>query len=279
MHPLVTAAELAAELADDALVLLDVRWRLGGPPAYPDYLTGHLPGAVFVDLDADLAGPPGVGGRHPLPDAEHLQRSLRGWGVRQGSPIVVYDDGTSSAARAWWVLRWAGCADVRLLDGGYRAWQAAQLPLTDRVPQPASGDVVVRRGTVPVLDAGGAAAIVGTGVLLDARIGPRYRGESEPVDAVGGHIPGAVNAPVGATIDGDGRYRPADQLRRHFAAVGVDGSRPVGAYCGSGVTAAAQVLALALIGIEAALYPGSWSDWITDDRRPVATGDQRGGGS
>ncbi len=272
MHPLVTADALAAELADDPPVLLDVRWRLTGPPAHDDYLTAHLPGAVFVDLDADLAGPPGPAGRHPIPEPRRLQESLRRWGVGADTPVVAYDDGGFGAARAWWLLGWAGCEQVRVLDGGYAAWLAAGLPVTDAVPHPATGDVVVCPGGRPVLDADSAARLVHDGVLLDARSGARYLGEVEPVDAVAGHIPGAVSAPATAVLDSSGRWRPVGELRAYFADLGVTGSRPVGAYCGSGVTAAGHVLALALTGVEAALYPGSWSQWITDDRRPVATG-------
>ncbi len=272
MQPLITAGELAAALDDRLPVLLDVRWRLGGPPARVDYLAAHLPGAVFVDLDAELSGPAGPLGRHPLPEPAALQVAMRRWGVCRSSPVVAYDDGTGSAGRAWWVLRWAGCAGVRVLDGGYQAWQAAGYPLAREVPIPTPGDVVVRPGSLPVLDAAGAAKLAASGVLLDARAAARYRGETEPVDAVAGHIPGAVSAPLADLLDSDGRLRAPAQLRKRLASLGVDGRRPVGAYCGSGVTAAAQVLALEVAGIEAALYPGSWSEWITDPARPVAIG-------
>ncbi len=273
MHPLVSAEDLAAELKKRPPVLLDVRWRLAGPPGYDDYLAGHLPGAVFVDLDTDLAGPPGPGGRHPLPDPARLEAALRRWGVGQGGRVVVYDEAdATSAARAWWVLRWAGLADVRVLDGGYRGWLRSGGPVTLAVPQPTAGDVVVRPGSLPAVDAYGAARMAREGVLLDARAGPRYRGEVEPVDPVAGHIPGAVNAPAAGNVHDDGRFLPAERLRERFAALGVEAAGQVGAYCGSGVVAAQQVLALALIGVPAALYPGSWSEWVADERRPVATG-------
>jgi thiosulfate/3-mercaptopyruvate sulfurtransferase len=275
MYPLVTANDLATELSGaDAPVLLDVRWRLGGPPAYADYLTGHLPGAVFADLDADLAAPAGEGGRHPLPEPGQLQRALRRWGVREGGRVVAYDGADmAAAARAWWVLRWAGIEDVRVLDGGYRAWLRAGQAPSDDIPGPFPGDAVVRPGALPVLDAAGAAMLAREGVLLDARAAPRYRGDIEPVDPVAGHIPGAVNVPAAKNLGEDGRFLPVDQLRDRFAAVGADGSRPVGAYCGSGVVAAQELLALALVGVPAALYPGSWSEWITDRIRPVARGE------
>lgn len=273
---LVTVPALAADLAGpDAPTLLDVRWRLAGPPSRDDYLAAHLPGAVFLDLDADLCGPPGRGGRHPLPDPMALQRALRAAGVRADHPVVVYDGGDGlAAARAWWTLRWAGHRPVRVLDGGYPAWATAGQPVTAEVPLPVAGDVTVRPGGMPVLDADDAAALPETGgVLLDVRAAPRFRGEHEPVDPVAGHIPGAVNLPTTEHVDEDGRWRPGTVLRERFAAVGVVPGVPVGAYCGSGVTAAHTVLALHLAGRpDAALYVGSWSDWITDPRRPVATG-------
>jgi thiosulfate/3-mercaptopyruvate sulfurtransferase len=270
---LVTPLDLAGWLAGDRPpTVLDVRWRLGGPPAHRDYTLGHLPGAVFVDLDRDLAGPPGGRGRHPLPDPADLGRALRRWGVRAGRPVVVYDDAdATSAARAWWVLRWAGVPDVRVLDGGLRAWRAAGLPLSTEVPDPPPGDHEVRPGGMPVLDAAGAARLARDGVLLDARAAARYRGEVEPVDPVAGHIPGAVSAPTADNVDGDGRFLPPSLLRERFAALGA-GSGPVGVYCGSGVTAAHEVLALALAGVPAALYVGSWSEWVADPSRPVARG-------
>ncbi|HEX5598046.1 MAG TPA: sulfurtransferase [Micromonosporaceae bacterium] len=277
---LVTVAALAAELASaDPPTLLDTRWRLSGPPGRDDYAAGHLPGAVFLDLDAELSGPPGPGGRHPLPDPAGLQRALRRAGVRNDHPVVIYDDGDGPpAARAWWTLRWAGHRAVRVLDGGYPAWRAAGQPVTTEVPVPVPGDMTVRPGGLPVLDAEAAAALVAAGgVLLDVRAAPRYRGEVEPVDPVAGHIPGAVNVPTTEHVDATGRLRSADALRARFAQVGVEPGVRVGAYCGSGVTAAHTVLALHVAGrTDAALYVGSWSDWITDPTRPVAIG--AGGG-
>ena len=265
------------------LVVLDVRWRLGGPPPAELYASGHLPGAVAVELDRDLAAPVGDGkrGRHPLPEPGALQEALRRWGINEDSSVVAYDDADgSSAARAWWVLRWAGLRDVRVLDGGMAAWTAAGLPLTAEVPSPEPGDVLVRPGAMPVLDAESTAGLVaGGGTLLDARIEPRYRGEVEPVDPVAGHIPGARSAPAGGNVDTSGRFLTAERLRERFAGLGVDPGRGVGAYCGSGVTAAQEVLALHLAGIPAALYAGSWSEWVTDRTRPVETGPDRSASS
>lgn len=215
-------AELLAAPAEERPVVLDVRWRLLGPPGVESYREGHVPGAVFVDVDTELAGTPGTAGRHPLPDPEDLQRVLRAAGVRTGAPVVAYDDADSSvAARAWWLLRWAGHEQVAVLDGGFAAWQAAGMPVTAEVPQPAEGDVTVRPGGMPVLDADEAAACAREGVLLDARAHERYTGEYEPVDPRGGHIPGARNAPFAAHVDAEGRWLSPESLRRHFADLGV----------------------------------------------------------
>lgn len=263
-------------------VLLDVRWRLGGPPGREDYDRGHLPGAVFVDLDTELAGEPGPGGRHPLPEPEALQAVLRAAGVSDSDRVVAYDGGDGSvAARAWWLLRWAGHADVAVLDGGYAAWMEEGRPLTTDVPAPAPGDITVRPGAMPVLDAVAAAGLASTGVLLDARAPERYRGDVEPVDPRAGHVPGARNAPFAGHLGADRRWRPAGELADRFAGLGVRAGEPVGAYCGSGVTASSVVLALEASGLTtadapAALYAGSWSHWCTDPARPAATGDQPG---
>ncbi|WP_030489384.1 sulfurtransferase [Micromonospora chokoriensis] len=275
-EPLVEVDRLVAELDHaDPPALLDVRWRLIGPPGRDDYLAGHLPGAVFVDLDTALCGAPGVDGRHPLPDPAALQAALRAAGVRAGHPVVVYDGGDGmAAARAWWTLRWAGHRSVRVLHGGYPAWVAADGPVSTDPPAPPPGDVVVRPGDLPVLDAAQAAALAAAddAVLLDVRAAPRYRGEVEPIDPVAGHVPGAANLPAGEYVGPDGRFLAADVLSERFAAAGVAGGRAVGAYCGSGVTAAQAVLALHLAGrTDAALYVGSWSNWVADPARPVAS--------
>jgi len=277
-------ATLAAALSGhaDPPTVLDVRWRLripGTPPGsdgLSEYRAGHVPGAAFVDLDDELCGPPGDGGRHPLPEPAALQAALRRAGVRDGHPVVVYDGGDGqAAARAWWTLRWAGHPDVRVLDGGYPAWVAAGHQTTTEIPRPAAGDVTVRPGGMPVLGAGEAAALPGAGVLIDVRVAPRFRGETEPVDPVAGRIPGAVNLPTGGHAGPDGRFRTAAELRAAFAGAGVADGVRVGAYCGSGVSAAHTILALHLAGRpDAALYVGSWSHWITDPSRPVATGPQ-----
>jgi thiosulfate/3-mercaptopyruvate sulfurtransferase len=267
---LVSVAELQAELAGPKPpVLLDVRWVVGDPLGRAHYEAGHLPGAVFVDLDAELAAPPGAGGRHPLPQIADLQAAARRWGVRSDRPVVVYDDnGGLSAARAWWLLRWGGFDDVRLLDGALGAWRAAHLPLATEPPAPAAGDVELSPGHLPVIDADEAAAF--DGVLLDARVGERFRGEVEPIDPVAGHIPGAVSASTADNLDPTtGGFRSSHELRGRFDRLAPHG--PVAVYCGSGVQAAHEVLALGLVGVDAALYPGSWSGWLAEGR-PVATG-------
>lgn len=273
--PLVTPATLAALLGTAAEpVLLDVRWSLDGPPGIEEYRRGHLPGARFVDLDRELAGPPGPG-RHPLPGAEAFGVAMRAAGVSAERGVVVYDARTSvAAARAWWVLRYFGHRDVRVLDGGFAAWVAEGRPVSTDEPSPGEGDFAPSPGRLPMLDAAAAAALARTGVLLDARAAERFRGEVEPVDPVAGHIPGARSAPTSDNLDASGRFRDPERLRERFVALGARPGVAVGAYCGSGVTAAHEVLALTLAGVEnPSLYVGSWSDWITDRSRPTATGD------
>jgi thiosulfate/3-mercaptopyruvate sulfurtransferase len=263
---------MSALISVDALpVFLDVRWKLGAPPGRSEYLAGHIPGAAFVDLDTELAGPPGPGGRHPMPSTETFEDAMRRAGVSVGRAVVVYDAGDSmAAARAWWLLRYFGHPDVQVLDGGFRAWTAVGRPVaTGPSGPPAPGDFVADPGHMPLLDASGATSLVRAGgVLLDARSAERYRGETEPVDAKAGHIPGAVSAPTTLNVHPDGTFADPASLAARFAAFE---GRSVGVYCGSGVTAAHEVLALEMAGIPAALYVGSWSNWITDPTRPIAT--------
>lgn len=270
--PLISAEELRHRLADGSEpVLLDVRWKLGGPPGHDEYLRGHIPGAVYVDLDSDLAGPPGEGGRHPLPGPEQFNAAMQRAGVGLEDPVVVYDDWSGhAAARAWWLLRHYGHHDVRLLDGGLAAWVAYGGDVEVGEAAPVSpGDFHGRPGSMPVVEAD---ELDRMAVVVDARAPERYRGESEPVDPVAGHIPGAVNVPTSRNLDNHGHFRDPHELRDVYAAVGVLPGADVAAYCGSGVTAAHDVLALWVAGIDAALYPGSWSEWITDPSRPVETG-------
>lgn len=275
--PLISPEDLARLLeSEGAPVLLDVRWSLASGPALDDYRRGHVPGARFVDLDRELAAPPGPG-RHPLPEPSLFGAAMRGHGVTSSGSVVVYDArAATAAARLWWLLRYFGHPDVRVLDGGFAAWAAAGLPVSvEEPPPPPGGDFVPDPGHMPLVDAGGAAVLADSGVLLDARAAERFRGDVEPVDPVAGHIPGARSAPTEANVDAGGRFRAAAHLRERFVSLGVEPDSSVGVYCGSGVTAAHEVLAMVVAGLPApALYAGSWSEWITRAERPVARGDR-----
>ncbi len=275
MTILITADELADELTSTSPpVVLDVRWRLDRPDGRSDYLAGHIPGAVFVDLDQELAehGAP-TDGRHPLPSIENLQRAARGWGLHGGDQVVVYDDLNSlSAARAWWLLTAAGASGVRILDGSLGAWTRSGRPLDRAVVVPPAGDITLAYGHLPTIDIDGAAAFPSHGTLLDARGGDRYRGETEPVDPRAGHIPGALSAPTAENVDKHGRFLAPEALRARFHALGVPDSGDLAVYCGSGVTASHEIAALTIAGFPAALYPGSWSQWSNHPERKVAVG-------
>jgi thiosulfate/3-mercaptopyruvate sulfurtransferase len=278
--PLVSVTELERLLAaaDDRRrpALLDVRWELAAGAQRDLYERGHIPGAAFVDLDAELSSPPGRRGRHPLPEPAEFERAMRAAGVSAAGPVVVYDEATAAAAaRAWWLLRYFSHPAVAVLDGGLAAWRRAGLPLETGPQRPRPrGDFAPRAGGMPVLDAAGAQAVARDGVLLDARAPERFRGEVEPIDPVPGHIPGARNRPTTLNVSEAGEFGDPAQLREAFSQLGARDGVEVGAYCGSGVTAAHEVLALDLAGVRSALYPGSWSEWITDPARPVATGDE-----
>ena len=257
---LVTAEALAAELVGAAPPLvLAVR---AGPvePASP-----RIAGAVDAFLASDFASEGGgLRGSRPLPDIMALQHAARRWGLRAGQPVVLYDhDRALLAARGWWTLRWAGVARVRVLDGGFAAWQRAGLPVAHAVPQPAPGDVTLSTGHMPVLDEDAAALLAREGLLLDTRV---------RVNHIAGHIPGAVSAPAADVLREDGHFADDAILRHLFAALGADRIRPLGTTCGAGVSAAHGALALAAIGIEAALHVGSWSAWSADPARPVIVG-------
>ena len=269
--PLIDVEALAALVAEGGVTVLDVRYRVGGPPGAAEHARGHVPGASYVDLDSALAGAPGARGRHPLPDPGDFEKVMRVAGVRQDHPVVVYDDWAGrAAARCWWLLRWAGHSDVRVLDGGWSAWVAAGQPVSDRPADPVRGDLVVRPGGMPVLARADVLGHAEREVLIDARNPERFRGDVEPLDPVAGHIPGALNVATGDNLTDQGRFRPVEELRQVYAAAA---GREVAAYCGSGVTATHDILAMSLAGIDAALYPGSWSEWVADSSRPVATGD------
>lgn len=276
MSPLISAAELLADLASDAPPLvLDVRWTLGAADPRGEHEAAHIPGSLYVDLATELAGPGAPdAGRHPLPDADAFAARATGWGVGPETAVVVYDDaGGMSAARLWWLLGWIGHDAVRVLDGGLGAWRGAGGPVEsgpDDVPVPSATALVARPGSRPTVTA---AAILGgeVGLLVDARAGERYRGEVEPIDPVAGHIPGAVSVPTAGNLAVDGTFLEPEVLRSRFTSAGVVAGEPVVAYCGSGITAAHELLALAVAGLDAdaSLYAPSWSGWVADPARPV----------
>lgn len=280
---LVTATELhdalaAGRFADGGPVrVLDVRWRLDRPDGRPEYLAGHIPGAQYVDLDHDLAahGEP-TDGRHPLPPVEALQDAARRWGIDDGDTVVVYDDLKNlSSARAWWLLRHAGVADVRLLDGSLRAWTDAGFDLASGdAAAPAPGSVTLAYGALPVLSLEDVSGFADSELLLDARAAERYRGDVEPIDPRAGHVPGAVSAPTTENVGPDGRFADPEALRARFVALGALSGVEVGVYCGSGVTAAHEAVALTLAGFTPRVFPGSWSQWSNHPELPVATGSE-----
>ena len=273
---LITAAELADLIdAGDPVTILDVRWRLDEPDGHPAYLQGHIPGAVYVSLENELSDHTITGrGRHPLPSGRSVEASARRWGVRQGVPTVVYDDwNRAGSARAWWVLTAAGLADVRILDGGLSAWRSAGDSLATGPVAPPPGNATALHddlyaGALPTLTAQqvGDADVT----LLDARAPERFRGDVEPVDRVAGHIPGAKNLPSGDVLAGDGTFLAEGALAQLLSEHGIEHDGRLGAYCGSGVTASITLAALATMGYQAALFPGSWSEWSSDPARAVA---------
>ena len=279
---LLDVTTLHARLGEPGLVILDCRFALDDPTyGARSYAEAHIPGAQFADLERDLSGPvvKGVTGRHPLPEAAQLLERLRAWGISQDSDIVLYDDGPGAfAARAWWLLAWLGKREgVYLLDGGLKAWKAGGLALDNSTPAVSPGHFSGQADACLLRDAAQLQQDLHSPALtlLDARALPRFRGEVEPLDPVAGHIPGALCAVFTDNLDSDGRFLPATQLRQRFDAL--RGEKPVEslvAYCGSGVTACHNLFALCLAGYPLApLYAGSWSEWITDPARPVATGD------
>ncbi|MET3903702.1 sulfurtransferase [Paenarthrobacter sp. 4246] len=277
MSTLMSPPELRNRLdSGERTVLLDVRWVLGRTDGHSEYLAGHLPGAVFVDLPTELADHAQPGhGRHPLPSTQRFQGAARQWGINDGDTVVAYDNsGGMAAARVWWMLRNAGLESVYLLDGGLAAWRAGGHPVETGEVRPVVGSVSLGEGGLPAIDEAQAAQWHQGGVLLDARAGERYRGETEPIDPRAGHIPGAVSAPTTENLAADGTFLPAQELRRRFEALGVDGSSPVAVYCGSGVTASHEIVALHIAGYDAALYPGSFSQWSNNPDNPVAVGSE-----
>jgi thiosulfate/3-mercaptopyruvate sulfurtransferase len=278
--PLVSVAWLAEHLDDPGVVVADVRWYLQGPRGADAYAAGHLPGAAFVDLDAELASPPGPDrpGRHPLPSAAQISALLARLGAGQDTVVVGYDDaGGGIAARLWWLLRFFGHGGGRVLDGGIQAWRASGLPLETAVrARGAAPPLALAPRPGMVVDKVQVAALARRpdAVVLDARAAERFEGRSEPVDARPGHVPGARSAPFGENLVAPGgTFRAPEELTRRYGALGVSSGKTVVAYCGSGVTACHDLLALALAGRDdALLYEGSWSDWARDPSLPAALG-------
>lgn len=280
MSALISPEKLVRDLP--GFTVLDVRWQLGRTDGRAQHEAGHVPGAAYVDLDTELADSPGRLGRHPLPDPARFAEAMRRCGVRRDRPVVVYDDvAGTAAARAWWLLRHHGHPDVRLLDGGWSWWRRVGGAVETGSVTPAYGDFEPAPGRLPVVTADGAARLAADGLLIDARAPERFRGETEPVDPVAGHVPGAVNVPTARNLVAEGeragRFRSPEQLAvEYHLALGTE--TEVGVYCGSGITAAHDVLALELLGVTAALYAGSWSEWVTDPTRPVENGGTGGSG-
>lgn len=273
--PVVSVDWLNENLDDPSLRVADVRWFLSGPPGVDRYRDGHLPGAVFLDADAELSSPGQGPGRHPVPSAAKLASVLGAAGIGDDHVVVAYDDaGGSIAARLWWLYRHYGrdgrCA---VLDGGIDAWTAAGLPLTTDAPAHPAATWTPGAQRDDIIDTEQITRLLGSdALLLDARAGERYRGETEPIDPRAGHIPGARSAPWTENLGPDGRFLPADALRERYAALGAAERAPI-AYCGSSLTATHDLLALELAGIPGGrLYEGSWSHWSSDPDRPAATG-------
>ncbi|WP_457207071.1 sulfurtransferase [Nocardioides sp. P5_C9_2] len=270
--PLISADELRD--AHPGVIVLDVRYRLGGPPGLAEHAAGHVPGAAYVDLETELSDPPSDPvddrGRHPLPTSERLIDAMQRAGVDLGSSVVVYDDWQGrAAARAWWLLRHHGHRDVRVLDGGWTAWVAAGGEVETGAVAPERGDFHGSPGSMPVVSADDLAAVP---VVVDARAEERFRGDVEPVDPVAGRVPGAVSVDTGRNLDNHGHFRAVSELRALYDGVGATAGTEVAAYCGSGVTATHDILALELVGIRAALFASSWSGWVADPDRPVERG-------
>jgi thiosulfate/3-mercaptopyruvate sulfurtransferase len=277
---LMDSSELRLHLSDENWAVLDCRFSLDDTErGFRDYLDAHIPGAVYAHLDRDLSGKrlPGKTGRHPLPDADSMAATFSAWGIDANTQVVVYDDAAGTmAARVWWLLNWLGHCNVAILDGGWRGWSQSALPVKlgpefrasrHFEPREVSGahvtaDDIQERRANPAY------------ALLDARSAPRFLGEVEPIDPVAGHIPGAISAPCEENVTAEGRFLPREILRRRFEKL-LKSVPPenVICYCGSGVTAAHNIFAIAYAGLGTVrLYAGSWSEWITDSTRPVATG-------
>ena len=273
MTTIISATSLFHCLQDDSLRIFDCRFSLADDTAgFTQYQRGHIPRAQYANLNLDLSAPviQGVTGRHPLPTKDQLAATFSRWGIDAHSKVVVYDDASGAfAARLWWLLRFAGHGDVAVLDGGVRAWIDAGYAITTQLPIVTESDFQIQPQLTRTVDADQAQH---SGLLLDARDEARFRGNQEPIDPLAGHIPGAVCATFTGNLNAQSQLKSAAELRQRFSDLGVTDS-PVTCYCGSGVTATHNILALVHAGYaEPALYAGSWSEWITDPARPIARG-------
>ncbi|WP_448216313.1 sulfurtransferase [Endozoicomonas sp. 2B-B] len=278
MSPFIEPETLAALLTVPGVVVLDARFSLADPKLGQTlYLQGYIPGSRYIDLEKDLSAPvvPGKTGRHPLPEPEVFAEHLRTLGISKTTHVVVYDDGNHAmAARAWWQLRWVGVEPVQVLHGGFKRWSAGCYPVTTETPAITPSDFMADVNHGMTVSASEVMEQLQSPVfrLIDARAPERFAGESEPLDSKAGHIPGAICYPFTSNMDNSGSFLSIEQLRKQLGVLMVDGLEPV-FYCGSGVTACHNLLAMEYAGMPAAkLFPGSWSEWITDDSRPVATG-------
>ena len=275
---LLIESEVLATLLNDKKVLpMDARFSLSDKKQGRElYRQGHIPGAVYADLEDDLSGPviAGQTGRHPLPDKHHFAQKLRDWGIKRKTTVIVYDDGSHAmAARAWWQLRWAGVKKVMVLHGGIKAWQAARYPMTSDIPERSGSDFEPSFQGMPVVQLEELTRHLEDGKysLIDARSHERFSGRKEPQDFKAGHIPSALCRPFMDNMDDSGRFLSKKELRKQFLPLIKKGTLPVH-YCGSGVTACHNLLAMEYAGMEGSvLFPGSWSEWIIDPGRPVAT--------
>lgn len=276
---LTSAAELVHRLnAREDITILDVRWRIDQTDGHTEFEHGHIPGAVYVDLESELTDHHVTGrGRHPLPSIDALTTSARRWGIRADVSVIIYDNWNNvPAARAWWLLTAAGIPNVSVLDGGWTAWLAARGDVETQFAAPALGNITLippdlTTGALPTITADQALEWASEKILLDARAEERYLGQIEPIDPVAGHIPGAVNIPAADVLTEDGRFTTPAELRTRLADAGIDGTAPVAVYCGSGINASQLILALHQVGIDAALFPGSWSEWTSNPQRPTAS--------
>ncbi len=262
------------------LLIVDCRFALDQPDkGRQDYQRGHIPGAIYADLNKDLSAPviPGESGRHPLPEAAAWQATLEKWGMTPDTHVIAYDDaGCVYAARLWWMLKWIGHNQVTVMDGGWSAWIEAGYPVSDEIPEPETSQYPVKTDDSMVITAKELQSRLHTPdlVMLDARSEQRYRGEVEPIDPVAGHIPGALCHPFTTNLDGSGRFKPVEKLRQGLTSTlprNLSEQACIVCYCGSGATACNNILAATLAGLPMPkLYAGSWSEWITDPNRPIA---------